>query len=191
MAAACGPDTVMLVGSAPAYPHGVVDPIPELADLALRRGLWLHVDACVGGYIAPFAKMLGTDIPNFDFSLPGVTSISADLHKYGYTAKGASAVLYCDPAAFAYQKYEFSDWPRGLYSTQTLVGTRPGGRHRSRLGGDELPGAERLLRPHAAHPGDTHQTTGRRGATWPRGVGPATIVHHELRLAAAGHLRGR
>jgi len=127
MAAACGPDTVLLVGSAPAYPHGVVDPIPELAELARRCNIWLHVDACVGGYIAPFAKMIGVEVPDFDFAVPGVMSISADLHKYGYTAKGASAVLYRDPAAFSYQKYEFSNWPRGLYATQTLVGTRPGG----------------------------------------------------------------
>jgi glutamate/tyrosine decarboxylase-like PLP-dependent enzyme len=127
MAAACGPDTMMLVGSAPAYPHGVVDPIPQLGEVAARRGLWLHVDACVGGFIAPFAKSLGVAIPDFDFAVPGVTSISADLHKYGYTAKGASTVLYCDEAAFNYQKYEFADWPRGLYATQTLVGTRAGG----------------------------------------------------------------
>lgn len=127
MAAACGPDTVMLVGSAPAYPHGVVDPIPQLGELAGRRGLWLHVDACVGGFIAPFAKSLGAAIPDFDFGVPGVTSITADLHKYGYTAKGASTVLYRDEAAFSYQKFEFSDWPRGLYATQTLVGTRAGG----------------------------------------------------------------
>ncbi len=127
MAAACGPDTVMLVGSAPAYPHGVVDPIPQLGEVAAPRGLWLHVDACVGGFIAPFAKSLGAAIPDFDFAVPGVTSISADLHKYGYTAKGASTVLYRDEAAFSYQKYEFSNWPRGLYSTQTLVGTRAGG----------------------------------------------------------------
>jgi glutamate/tyrosine decarboxylase-like PLP-dependent enzyme len=127
MAAACGPDTIMLVGSAPAYPHGVVDPIPQLGELAARRGLWLHVDACVGGFIAPFAKALGVAIPDFDFAVPGVTSITADLHKYGYTAKGASTVLYRDEAAFNYQKFEFSDWPRGLYATQTLVGTRAGG----------------------------------------------------------------
>ncbi len=127
MAAACGPDTVLLVGSAPAYPHGVVDPIPQLGEFASQRGLWLHVDACVGGFIAPFAKSLGVSIPDFDFGVPGVTSISADLHKYGYTAKGASTVLYRDEAAFGYQKFEFSDWPRGLYATQTLVGTRAGG----------------------------------------------------------------
>ncbi len=127
MAAACGRDTVMLVGSCPAYPHGVVDPIPELAELARERGLWLHVDACVGGFIAPFARRLGVALPDFDFSVPGVTSISADLHKYGYAAKGASTVLYCDEAAFRFQAYEFSDWPRGAYSTKTLVGTRAGG----------------------------------------------------------------
>ena len=127
MAAACGSDTIMLVGSAPAYPHGVIDPIPQLGELALQRDLWLHVDACVGGFIAPFAKAVGIAIPEFDFAVPGVTSITADLHKYGYTAKGASTVLYRDEAAFRFQKFEFSDWPRGLYSTQTLVGTRAGG----------------------------------------------------------------
>jgi glutamate/tyrosine decarboxylase-like PLP-dependent enzyme len=121
------PETVMLVGSSPAFPHGVIDPIAELADLAARRDIWLHVDACVGGYIAPFARRLGADIPPFDFALPGVTSISADLHKYGYAAKGASTVLYRDEDAFRHQAYVFDDWSRGHYGTETLVGTRPGG----------------------------------------------------------------
>jgi glutamate/tyrosine decarboxylase-like PLP-dependent enzyme len=127
MAAAITPDTVMLVGSAPAYPYGMVDPIPQLGALAERHGLWLHVDACVGGYIAPFARKLGVAMPAFDFAVSGVTSISADLHKYGYTAKGASAVLFRDKATFAFLPYDFEDWPRGKYSTKTLVGTRPGG----------------------------------------------------------------
>ncbi|HEX2116822.1 MAG TPA: aspartate aminotransferase family protein [Alphaproteobacteria bacterium] len=125
--AAIGRDTIMLVGSAPAFPHGVVDPIPALGEIAERRGLWLHVDACVGGYIAPFARKLGIEMPAFDFTVPGVRSISADLHKYGYTAKGASAVLYRDRESFSYQAYEFDDWPRGKYFTQSLVGTRAGG----------------------------------------------------------------
>lgn len=127
MEAAIGPDTIMLVGSAPAFPHGVVDPIPALGALALRKDLWLHVDGCVGGYSAPFARMLGVDIPDFDFGVPGVTSISADLHKYGFAAKGASCVLYAREEDFAFQSYTFSDWQRGTYATQTFVGTRAGG----------------------------------------------------------------
>ncbi len=127
MAAAIGPRTIMLVGSAPAYPHGVMDPIADIAGLAVKHWLWMHVDACVGGFIAPFAKMLGEPIGDFDFAVPGVVSMSADLHKYGYAAKGASTVLYRDAEAFQFQAYSFSDWPRGLYSTQTLVGTRAGG----------------------------------------------------------------
>lgn len=119
--------TIMLVGSAPAFPHGMIDPIPELGRLAQERGLWLHVDACVGGYIAPFAKKLGYAMPDFDFAVPGVTSISADLHKYGYTAKGASSVFFRDEESFRHLRYDFNGWPRGLYSTNTLVGTRPGG----------------------------------------------------------------
>ena len=127
MEAALGPDTVMMVSSAPAFPHGVVDPIPELGQIAERKGVWLHVDACVGGFFAPFARKLGVAIPAFDFSVPGVRSITADLHKYGYTAKGASTVLYRDRESFSFQAYEFDEWPRGKYSTQSLVGTRAGG----------------------------------------------------------------
>ena len=127
MQAAITDDTVMLVGSAPAYPHGVVDPITEIAAIAQARGIWMHVDACVGGYFAPFARMLGVDLPPFDFSVPGVTSISADLHKYGYAAKGASTLFFADEAAFKHMAYYFDNWPRGQYMTNTLVGTRAGG----------------------------------------------------------------
>ena len=127
MAAAITPDTVMLVGSAPAYPHGVVDPIASIAALARPRALWMHVDACVGGYIAPFARQLGYPIEAFDFSVDGVTSISADLHKYGYAAKGASTLFFRDAASFELMEYRFDNWPRGQYSTRTLVGTRGGG----------------------------------------------------------------
>ena len=125
--AAIGPDTIMIVGSAPAYPHGVMDPIAAIAAAADKHGLWMHVDACVGGFIAPFARMLGEPIAAFDFAVPGVRSISADLHKYGYAAKGASTILYRDAESFAFQAYEFDEWPRGKYSTETLVGTRAGG----------------------------------------------------------------
>lgn len=127
IAAAIGPRTIMLVASAPAFPHGVMDPIADIAAIALRHDLWMHVDACVGGFIAPFAKALGEPIGDFDFAVPGVVSMSADLHKYGYAAKGASTVLYRDAAAFRFQAYSFSGWPRGVYATQTLVGTRAGG----------------------------------------------------------------
>ncbi len=127
MADAVGPETIMLVGAAPAFPHGVMDPIAALGSIAVARDLWLHVDACVGGFIAPFAQRLGAAVPPFDFAVEGVRSISADLHKYGFAAKGASTILYRDQESFAHQAYRFDDWPRGAYATQTLVGTRPGG----------------------------------------------------------------
>lgn len=127
MADAVGSNTVMLVGSAPAYPHGVMDPVAEIAAIAAAKGIWMHVDACVGGYIAPFARMLGRPVEAFDFSVPGVTSISADLHKYGYTAKGASTLFFRDEASFGHMRYAFDNWPRGQYMTNTLVGTRAGG----------------------------------------------------------------
>ena len=92
--AAISDRTIMLVGSAPCYPYGLIDPIPDLSTLALEFDLWLHVDACVGGYFAPFAKMNGVEIVDFDFSLPGVRTMSADLHKYGYAAKGASTLFH-------------------------------------------------------------------------------------------------
>lgn len=127
IAAAVTDDAVMLVGSAPAFPHGVVDPIADIAAVASAHGIWMHVDACVGGYIAPFAKQLGAVIPDWDFSVPGVTSISADLHKYGYSAKGASTLLFRDAESFAGMGWYFDQWPRGQYFTNTLVGTRAGG----------------------------------------------------------------
>ncbi|OQY96641.1 MAG: aspartate aminotransferase family protein, partial [Chloroflexi bacterium UTCFX4] len=92
--AALTPNTILLVGSAPQYAHGVVDPIRELAQLAQEKNILLHVDACVGGMALPFARQLGYAIPDFDFTVPGVTSLSVDLHKYGYAAKGASVILY-------------------------------------------------------------------------------------------------
>ncbi len=119
--------TVALVASAPNYPYGMVDPVRDYAALAARHGLWLHVDACVGGYIAPFARRLGRAIPDFDFAIPAVTSISADCHKYGYAAKGASTLLFRDADVFAHLPYEFTDWPRGAYRTDTFTGTRAGG----------------------------------------------------------------
>lgn len=127
IAAAITPNTVMLYGSAPTYSLGLIDPIAELGTLAAERGLWLHVDACVGGILAPFVRRLEYPVPAFDFSLPGVTSISADLHKSGFAAKGASVVLFRDEEHQAFSRYTFEDWPSGVYSTLTFTGTRPGG----------------------------------------------------------------
>ena len=127
MSAAADGATVMIVGSAPNFPFGLIDPIEKLSDLALKRELWLHVDACVGGYIAPFVRMNGGDMPPFDFELPGVCSISADLHKYGYCAKGASTVFFRSAALQQFMVFDFNDWPGGRMITPTLAGTRPGG----------------------------------------------------------------
>lgn len=120
-------DTILLVGSVPCFPYGVVDPLPALSDLALRRDVWLHVDACVGGYFAPFAKELGAPIPEFDFGLAGVASISADLHKFGFCPKPASTVFFRDAERQRHAGYDLDVWPNGRFATGTFVGTRPGG----------------------------------------------------------------
>jgi len=120
-------DTMMLFASAPCYPYGVIDRIGEISKLAQERDLWFHVDACWGGFISPFAKLLGYPIPEWDMAIPGVTSLSADLHKFGYAAKGASLLLYRDPTMFNHQIYYFDDWPRGIYYTPTLSGSKAAG----------------------------------------------------------------
>jgi glutamate/tyrosine decarboxylase-like PLP-dependent enzyme len=125
--AAVSERTIFMMGSAPGYPHGVVDPIPELAAIAAEHGSWFHVDSCLGGFLLPFAKRLGYDIPPFDLRVPGVTSLSADVHKYGFAAKGASTILYRDARFRRYQFYVHADWPGGLYGTPTMSGARPGG----------------------------------------------------------------
>lgn len=127
MQAAMDDNTIMLVGSAPSFPYGLIDPISELGDLAEKTNTWLHVDACVGGYIAPFVRMNGTDIPPFDFEIPGVCSMSADLHKYGFCAKGASTVLFRSAELRQHMIFDCDDWPGGRMITPTLAGTRPGG----------------------------------------------------------------
>jgi sphinganine-1-phosphate aldolase len=119
--------TVVIVGSAPAFPHGIVDPIAELSELARLRGIGFHTDACLGGFVLPWAEKLGYPVPAFDFRLPGVTSISVDTHKYGYAAKGTSVILYRTLELRRYQYYTASDWPGGLYFSPTLAGSRPGG----------------------------------------------------------------
>jgi glutamate/tyrosine decarboxylase-like PLP-dependent enzyme len=127
MRAAITPNTILLVASAPAYPHGVVDPIAELAEIAQERGLLFHVDACVGGFMLPFVRQLGYAVPDFDFRVPGVTSMSADLHKFGYAAKPASVVLYRTPELRRRQFFVYIDWPGGIYPSTAMTGTRPGG----------------------------------------------------------------
>lgn len=119
--------TIALVGSAPQYPQGIIDPIAELGQIALEYDLRLHVDACLGGFILPFLRDIGENIPPFDFEVPGVSSLSADLHKYGFAAKGVSAVLYREKSLRAHQYYSLTDWPGGLFSSPSATGTRPGG----------------------------------------------------------------
>lgn len=118
-------DTVLVVGSAPAYPFGIVDPITEMAAAAAAAGVPFHVDACLGGFMLPWLERLGYDIPPWDFRVPGVTSMSADLHKYGYAIKGASVVLHRPKSNVRYQVFQFSDWPGGIYGTQAFQGTKP------------------------------------------------------------------
>jgi glutamate/tyrosine decarboxylase-like PLP-dependent enzyme len=120
-------NTIALVGSAPNYPNGMIDPIEELAALAEKHGLGMHVDACIGGFFLPWAERLGRPIPPFDFRVSGVTSISADLHKYGYAAKGASLVLYRSMDYLRYQFFVCTDWPGGVFASPSFPGTRPGG----------------------------------------------------------------
>ena len=127
MAAAIDSDTIMLVGSAPCFPFGVIDPLEELSQLAMERGVWLHSDACVGGWMAPFAAEIGRAIPAFDLGLAGVCSLSADLHKFGFCPKPSSVVFYRLAELQAHQEMVFDVWPSGRFATQTLVGTRAGG----------------------------------------------------------------
>jgi glutamate/tyrosine decarboxylase-like PLP-dependent enzyme len=119
--------TILMVGSAPSYPHGLVDPIEPLAAAAQSVGILFHTDACVGGFVLPFVRKLGYPVPGFDFQVPGVTSISADLHKYAYAAKGASVILYRDPELRRCQFFATVDWSGGIYASPGMSGTRPGG----------------------------------------------------------------
>ncbi len=127
MAKAISPNTVLLVASAPCYSQGVVDPIPEIAALAREHGLLFHVDACVGGFHLSFMRKAGYPVPPFDFSVPGVTSISADLHKYGYAAKGASTILYRDKSIRRYQIFACTDTTAYTLINPTVLSTKSGG----------------------------------------------------------------
>lgn len=121
------PNTVVLIGSAGNYPYGTIDPIAELSELALARDIGLHVDGCLGGFILPFGEQLGYDIPPFDFRLPGVTTISADTHKYGYGLKGSSVLLFRDKSFRDHLYFMTPDWPGGKYNSPGIAGSRSGG----------------------------------------------------------------
>ncbi len=120
-------NTILIVGSAPCYSHGVIDPIEEMSEIARKKGILFHTDACMGGFILPFMKELGYDVPPFDFSLPGVTSISMDLHKYAYSPKGASVVLYRTKELRKYQYFACSKWTGYTMINTTIQSTKSGG----------------------------------------------------------------
>lgn len=130
MANAGDDDTVLLVASAPQYPQGVIDPVAEIAEIAADHGVNCHVDACMGGFTLPFmerAGLLGEDPPAWDFRVPGVTTISADVHKYGYVPKGISVLAHRDKASRDRQVFITDGWLGGLYASSGILGTKPGG----------------------------------------------------------------
>ncbi|CAN5834236.1 MAG: pyridoxal phosphate-dependent decarboxylase family protein [Ilumatobacteraceae bacterium] len=126
MAGAVGPNTVLVVGSAPQYPQGVMDPIPAIAEVAASVGANCHVDACMGGFVLPFAERLGRSVPVWDFRVEGVHSISADVHKLGYAPKGVSVILHRTKELRRYQTFVFDGWLGGFYASPNLQGTRSG-----------------------------------------------------------------
>lgn len=121
---AIGLNTIGIVGSAPNWPYATVDPIRKMGELAIETDLWLHVDACVGGYILPFFSKLGEDVPEFDFKVPGVRSISADLHKYGYAPKPCSTILWQSQEEQSYHYMPITEWACGMYLSQGFIGSR-------------------------------------------------------------------
>jgi len=125
MEAAIDDDTIFVMGSAPSWPHGLIDPIPRIGELAQKYGLWCHVDACVGGFLLPFYEALGHDLTTWDFRVPGVMSMSADLHKFGFVPHGMSTVTFRDESLRQHLVFDFDDWPSGRYATETMQGTRP------------------------------------------------------------------
>ena len=119
--------TIMICASAPCYPYGVVDPIAELGDIASKHNLLFHVDACMGGFMLPFLEDLGYDVPAYDFRVKGVTSISLDAHKYGYSPKGVSVILYRQRSLRKKQFFVYSSWPGGIFASTSFMGTKSGG----------------------------------------------------------------
>ena len=127
MRAAIDADTVLIVGSAPQYPQGVIDPIEAIARMGAAHDINVHVDACMGGVTLTYLATLGYPIPPWNFSVPGVTSISVDLHKYGYTAKGASVLVHRNKRLRQYQTYVTTNWLGGMYGSSGIMGTKSGG----------------------------------------------------------------
>jgi sphinganine-1-phosphate aldolase len=127
MAAAVDDATVLVVASAPQYPQGVIDPVTQIAALAAEREISCHVDACMGGVTLPYLARLGQPVPPFDFAVEGVTSISVDLHKFGYTAKGASVIVHRTRALRRYQVFVTERWLGGTYGSSGILGTKSGG----------------------------------------------------------------
>jgi len=119
-------NTIMLVGSAPNFPHGIIDPIEDIAKLAKSKGIGMHVDACLGGFLLPFLRKLNYVLPPFDFSIDGVTSMSADTHKYGYSPKGTSVILFRNSDIRKHMYFSQTEWPGGLYASPTMAGSRSG-----------------------------------------------------------------
>jgi sphinganine-1-phosphate aldolase len=127
VAAAIGPDTVLVACSAPSYAHGVVDPVAGIAAVAAAAGVRCHVDACFGGWTLPYLRRLGVEVPPFDFAVPGVTSISVDLHKYAYTPKGVSVLLHRDAELRRPQYFAYAGWPGYSMVNPVISSTRSGG----------------------------------------------------------------
>lgn len=127
MEKAITPNTILMVGSAPSYAQGVVDPIPEMAAIAQKNGILFHVDACMGGLFLPFMKKTGYKVPDYDLSVPGVTSLSLDFHKFGYAAKGASAILYNSRELRRFQIFTHSGWAGYTIINSTVLSTKGAG----------------------------------------------------------------
>ncbi|XP_065654329.1 sphingosine-1-phosphate lyase 1 isoform X2 [Hydra vulgaris] len=123
---AIGRRTILLVGSVPSYPHGCIDPIEELATLAQKYKIFMHADCCLGGFLVPFMKKAGFQVPAFDFSVAGITSISIDTHKYGYSPKGSSVILYRNKEIRSHQYFTQPNWTGGVYASASMPGSRPG-----------------------------------------------------------------
>ena len=120
-------NTMMMVVSAPCYPYGIIDRVEDISEIAFKNNIWLHVDACLGGFLLPWLPSAGYDTPEFDFRLRGVTSMSCDTHKYGFCSKGTSIVLYKNPKYRQYQYFCWSKWTGGLFASPSITGSRPGG----------------------------------------------------------------
>ena len=185
-------DTVLAVGGAPNYPFGMIDPIPEMAAMAAAKNIPFHVDACLGGFMLPWVERLGIDVPPWDFRVPGVTSISADLHKYGFVIKGASVVMHRPKANLRYQVFQFADWPGGIYGDAGVPGHQARAADRRRLG---RPASARRRGLREARPQDDgrHEEAHRRRKRDARRarLGRTEHVRRRDRLARPRHPRRR